>query len=319
MRYATLTLNPCLDHLIALETSFQPGALHRFDSTTLLAGGKGVNVSRMLQWLGAKSDAFGFCGGQTGELLCSILKKEGIAQRFTKTKAQTRLCVKFTDADGICSELNAKGGPIGRAEFSALLSDMSDYLLKKNKEEEPTTVFLCGSVPRGISQEVYADLILFFDEKRVKNLRFVLDADAGALSAGLSKRPYLVKPNRAELSSVLGFTVDSAQTALYAAKRIYEEYGTRVCVTLGAEGSLYGGDEGTYLVNAPAAVLRGFVGAGDVYLATLVYSMDQKLPMEECLCRAASMAGAKVQSRNAVPPSEETVEEIAARVQVKKI
>ena len=49
MRYATLTLNPCLDHLIALETSFQPGALHRFDSTTLLAGGKGVNVSRMLQ------------------------------------------------------------------------------------------------------------------------------------------------------------------------------------------------------------------------------------------------------------------------------
>ena len=61
------------------------------------------------------------------------------------------------------------------------------------------------------------------------------------------------------------------------------------------------------------------MGAGDVYLATLVYSMDQKLPMEECLCRAASMAGAKVQSRNAVPPSEETVEEIAARVQVKKI
>ncbi len=75
MRYATLTLNPCLDHLIALETSFQPGALHRFDSTTLLAGGKGVNVSRMLQWLGAKSDAFGFLGGQTGELLISILKK----------------------------------------------------------------------------------------------------------------------------------------------------------------------------------------------------------------------------------------------------
>ena len=319
MRYATLTLSPCLDQTIFLQHSFQPGFLNRFEHSSISAGGKGVNVSRMLHMLGAQSDMFGFCGGTTGKLLCDLLTREGLSNRFTQTQAATRVCVKLTDADGICSELNGRAGPIHQEEFAALLRTLQTLLRGREENEEPITVFLCGSVPYGIADGVYGDLIRYFDSSRARHVRFVLDADAQPLSLGLAQRPSLMKPNRHELSNMLGFTVDSADTALYAAKRIYEEYQTAVAVTLGAEGSVYVGEQGSYLVNAPSVAPRALVGAGDVYLATLVFLLDQAIPIETALRHAAAMAGAKVENTEHFLPSVTAAEELARRVTVRKV
>ena len=106
MRIATVTLNPAIDRNIIYEKSLAVGELNRVNSAVVNAGGKGINVSRMLKKLGEDTHIYGLNGGRTGKMLIEILEEEGIKCEFTPTECETRMNIKITDADNKETEIN---------------------------------------------------------------------------------------------------------------------------------------------------------------------------------------------------------------------
>ena len=100
MKIATITLNPAIDRNILYEEGLMTGGLNRVSPAVVNAGGKGINVSRMLKRLGIEPYTYGFIGGYTGNMLVDMLKNEGIETQFTKTLAETRINIKITDKNG---------------------------------------------------------------------------------------------------------------------------------------------------------------------------------------------------------------------------
>ena len=97
MKIATVTLNPAIDRSIVYENELCPGALNRVEGALVNAGGKGINVSRMLKKLGMESVVYGLNGGRCGKMLADMLEEEGIANEFTDTSAETRMNIKITE------------------------------------------------------------------------------------------------------------------------------------------------------------------------------------------------------------------------------
>ena len=313
MRYATLTLNPCIDKTMFFDTPFEAGRLNRAETGSLHSGGKGLNVSRVLKTLGVEAPALGFCGGETGMILEKLLDEEGITHQFAKTEAPTRVCVKMIDSGGVCTECNESGGPIKKSELAALLKTTNRLL---GDAGDKCYFFMGGSIPKGIEKSAYADIISFYKDRRV---RFILDADGEALTKGLAEGPWMIKPNLYELSGLVGFEIDSVGDAISACRTIADTFGTRVLCTLGEKGSLYVSDEGVWECSAPKVPMRGFSGAGDTYLAGFISLLTQGGSVPESLRFGAAMAAAKVSLPGNTVPSVEEAETHYSNVSVRKL
>ncbi len=299
MKIATLTLNPCIDKTLYFNRAFTTGELNRSAYAMLNAGGKGINVARIYRRLGIRAAAYGFSGGSTGQLLCSLLAEEDITPIFTPTSCDTRMCIKLIDADGVCTEANEVGGPILDGEYAALKKQLTDFLTECERDGEDGILFAGGSIPAGLDRGLYREIISMFADSPV---RFILDADGEALKTGLEGSPWLIKPNAHELSELIGYEItgrDAKEKAVAAAKasrRICAQYGSNVLCTLGADGAVFTGEEGAYYVNAPHVTLRGFTGAGDTFLASFVFAYEKNgHDIESALCFASSAAAAKVE------------------------
>ncbi len=299
MKIATLTLNPCMDKTLYFHDAFQTGALNRPAYSVMNVGGKGINVARIYKRLGIYAVALGFCGEEMGGLLKKALEKEEIPMSFVKTQADTRICVKMIDADGICTEANEPGGPITAQEYDALKKKLLTFAAECSAEGAHGCLFIGGSIPDGLEKTAYHALIQLVADFPV---RVILDADGLALKEGLRARPWLIKPNDFELSQLTGYEIsgkDASARAVAAAKasrRIHAEYGTNVLCTLGKDGAVWTGDEGSFYVNAPRVTLKGFTGAGDTFLASFVFAYEKNGgEIESALCFASSAAAAKVE------------------------
>lgn len=318
MKYAALTLNPCIDKTLYFSGTFSAGKLNRAENTVMSAGGKGVNVSRVLKKLGeTDAPSFGFRGGETGGLLLSLLEKENLQIRFTESNADTRMCIKMIDGDGICTEANEPGGPFTEEETQTLFESLLSYA-----EKEETTVFLGGSIPRGIEKTAYRTLT---EQLKHRGARVILDADGDALKYGLEAKPFMIKPNDAELSMLTGRRIggetreDRISAAASLARETAKTYDTRVLCTLGADGAIWTDGTRCYAVNAPKVPLRGFTGAGDTFLAAFVHTLStsnvensvgtvDNCPEIGALRYGASAAAAKVASPGTEIPEKEAME-----------
>ena len=166
----TVTLNPALDRILEVE-DLVPDDANRVVLETRWAGGKGIDVSRVLLELGSRSVALGFVGGFAGLELEGRLINEGVLTRFVKTAGETRTNVYVRDRKtGEQAAINCRGPEIRPQEVAELFNQVRDL-------HDADTVIMSGSVPRGVNPGFYAQLILTLKEKRA----FVaLDADVGA-------------------------------------------------------------------------------------------------------------------------------------------
>ena len=89
----TVTLNPSIDFIVRLD-SLALGSVNRMTSDDKFAGGKGINVSRILKRLDIENTATGFIGGFTGRFVKDGLVDEGIATKFVEVSEDTRINVK---------------------------------------------------------------------------------------------------------------------------------------------------------------------------------------------------------------------------------
>jgi len=301
MHVATLTLNPSLDKTMYFDAPFKVGALNRASrSVPPIIGSKGINVSRMLHVCGVEAVALGFIGGENGRIAREQLNSQGIIHRFVETKAETRLNIKLIDSEGVCTEANEKGGPIEPEELERLISEI--------KALPGGGIFVMGgSIPQGVEKSVYNFLITML---KSRGTYCVLDCDGDALKLGMQAGPALIKPNLFELSQYIWREL-SPDEAAAECEAIYKATGTEVLCTLGGDGAVFAGAEGTFRVPGKRVTVRGFTGAGDTALAVFLYRRffcgDSSY---KALVRANEAAAIKVQLPSTEMPTREMLESI---------
>ena len=312
MKIAILTLNPGIDRIVYLDTPTKLGTLNRAAKTVVNQGSKGANVAIMLKTLGADPKYFTFTGGDMAQLSESFTNDAGVDSCFSETVCGVRTNTKIIDSDGVCTEFNERGGPVTQDELSHIIDSMKSY--------SPELVIMNGSLPQGVPTDVYKCIIKHFNKVGAIT---VLDCDGEAMKNGLEARPHLIKPNRRELSGIVG--VDESQlmdanSVINAAKSVANKHGCHVICTLDGDGSVYTDGKNSYAVTAAPVQLMGFSGAGDTYLSAYIYKKYiQKCDDVTALKYASAAAGAKVELPGTTLPGVEQIEKLVKTVEVKNI
>ncbi|MPY20704.1 1-phosphofructokinase [Paenibacillus glucanolyticus] len=253
----TVTLNPSIDYIVEVEF-IELGGLNRMTRDMKFPGGKGINVSRVLNQLGAENTAIGFLGGFTGRYIDETLGREGIRTDFVNIADDTRINVKLKHGDE--TEINGLGPVIRPEETDALLHKLSQL-------QAGDIVVLSGSVPPSLGPGFYERLI---GACRKSSAEFVMDTTGEALMKALAHRPLLVKPNHHELAELFGVVMDSNELLVTYGRKLLEEGAQHVLISMAGEGALLITADQVYHANVPLGTVRNSVGAGDSMIAGFV-------------------------------------------------
>ncbi|GAA0850275.1 1-phosphofructokinase [Bifidobacterium pullorum subsp. gallinarum] len=253
----TVTLNPSIDYIVEVEF-IELGGLNRMTRDMKFPGGKGINVSRVLNQLGAENTAIGFLGGFTGRYIDETLGREGIRTDFVDIADDTRINVKLKHGDE--TEINGLGPVIRPEETDALLHKLSQL-------QAGDIVVLSGSVPPSLGPGFYERLI---GACRKSSAEFVMDTTGEALMKALVHRPLLVKPNHHELAELFGVVIDSNELLVTYGRKLLEEGAQHVLISMAGEGALLITADQVYHANVPSGTVRNSVGAGDSMIAGFV-------------------------------------------------
>ena len=313
MKIATLTLNPALDRSMLFDP-FTQGALNRAVSAVTTLGGKGRNVSRVLKIHGIEAAAYGFCGGDNGEVMKRMLEKEGVSYCFTDSAAPTRMNIKITDKSGEATEASESGGPITDAETKKILDSLDELFCGKNGDV-PEYFVISGSIPRGMPSDIYKTIA---EKAKEKGIKIILDCDRDALKNGVEARPYLIKPNKFELEQYAGHHFANDNEMINYACNLSEKYGIKIIITLGGDGAMYVGSDGVIKVGAPKVEMKGFTGAGDSFLATFIAKYNGENPADS-LRAAASFSAAKVELEGTLLPDAETAKKYIDVIKAERV
>lgn len=261
----TVTFNPSLDYIVSVK-DFRLGKTNRTCAEQMLPGGKGINVSTVLQNLGIENVALGFTAGFTGD---EILKKmEGIGFHCDFIRIEngfSRINIKMKDFDG--TEINGQGPSIGKQDIDRLME-------KLDRLKEGDILVLAGSIPESMPDSIYHDILARLDGR---GIGFVVDATRNLLLNVLEYHPFLIKPNNHELGEIFDVTLTTREEVVPYAKKLQEKGARNVLVSMAGEGAVLAAENGeVYRQPAPKGKLVNAVGAGDSMVAGFVAGWTQK-------------------------------------------
>ena len=302
----TVTLNPAVDYYMDMN-KLEEGELNKVNNSYTLAGGKGINVSKVLKNFGIESMALGFCGGFTGEYIRADLNKYGIKDNFIIIEEDTRINVKIKKKKKE-TEIMGKSPKILKQNIDALLSIVDSI-------EDNDILVLSGSVPSSVKEDIYKDII---DKTKSKNnVRVILDSRENAFKIAVKEKVFLTKPNKKELSEYFGKDIRSVYDIIVYAQQLVKDGSENVIVSLGKEGSIIVNKDEAYIGNAPDGELVSSVGAGDAMVAGIVYGISQNLNIIDAYKYAIASATATAFSEGLT--TFESMNNLLDKVEVKKI
>ena len=271
----TLTLNPAVDRELTVPAVEYDAVLRASESRVDL-GGKGFNVSRMLQSLGATSTAVGFLGGRSGELLQDGLRKLGIATDFVWVSEETRTNVSIvTENHNHYIKVNEKGPSVEPRKQEELLAKINAITRRGD------WWVLAGSLPPCVGEAFYAQVVKVLNQHQANA---VLDTTSESLRQGCAEGPFLVKPNVEEACALTHRPLNDLTEIAAAAADIRKMGAQNVVISMGKAGALLHTDEGTWLVETPKVQERNPIGAGDSMVGGLVWALTQGHSLRESLC-----------------------------------
>lgn len=286
----TVTPNPSLDRTYELPGLVR-GTVLRAASDRVDPGGKGVNVSRAIAAAGHRTVAVAPLGGPEGDLLARLLAEHGIEAAGVPIAGSTRVNITLVEPDGTLTKVNAAGPEIARAEAERLLETV------RARSAGAGWIACCGSLPRGLPPQWYADLVAL---SHGAGVRIALDTSGAALIAALPERPDVIKPNAQELAEAVGRPLATVGDALDAAQELCGLGARSVLASLGSVGQLLVEPSGAYFAAARVDAVRSDVGAGDASLAGFLSSGGQG---SAALTAAVAHGAAAVQLPGSVMPT----------------
>ena len=255
----TVTLNPAIDYIVNVN-DFKTGEVNRVNSDIKYPGGKGINVSRVLNNFGIDTKALGFIGGFTGEFIKNYIEDEGVETDFINVEGDTRINVKLKSNKE--TEINGYGPTITEENLNSLF----DKIKKINSED---ILVLAGNVQKSVPRDVYSQIQNICAKNNVK---VIVDTTGKSLMNTLKNKPFLIKPNNHELSEVLNVNIDNIDDTIYYAKKLVDIGAQNVIISMAGDGALLICDEGVYKATTPKGEVKNCVGAGDSLIAGFLAS-----------------------------------------------
>ena len=284
----TVTFNPSLDYIVATD-SLILGKVNRTVSELILSGGKGVNVSIVLNNLNVKNRALGFIAGFTGKEIENGLKKLGCCCDFiTIEKGFSRINIKIKAKEE--TELNGMGPEISQKELNQLFEKL-DCLQSQD------ILILAGSVPNSLPQNIYEKIM---ERLQNKNIKIIVDATKDLLINVMKYQPFLVKPNTHELGELFHTTLNTEEDIIFYGKKLQQmaNGNVNVLVSRAGEGAiLIGTDDNIYKSPAPKGTLINSVGAGDSMVAGFIAGYLKNHSLEEAFYMGVATGSASAFSK----------------------
>ena len=300
----TLTLNPSIDYIINME-NFIPGDINLTKSEYKLPGGKGINVSQVLNNLETPNTALGFIGGFTGNFIKKSLDKKNINNNFIEVDGDTRINIKMKDNSNE-SEINGNSPKILSEELEKLKEKLK---LLTSKD----TLVLSGSVPKSITSSIYKDIM----DTLPHGVKIILDAKDEALLEGIKGKPYMIKPNNHELGDIFNVKLKSIEDIIFYGKKLIDLGAKNIIVSMAGDGALLITPNHSYIADAPKGKLINSVGAGDSLVAGFTYGIYKNLDIVEAFKLGIACGSASAFSENLCTKIE--AEKLLKEITVKKI
>lgn len=264
-----VSLNPTIDKTVRVD-GFQIGATNRALDVRESAGGKAVNVAIVLKELGKDPRVLGVNSRMDGEILREALESHSIFYDFHDLDAPARVNLKVIDiTTKTVTEVNDPGIEVG----SDLLSRIADELVETPDSGE--AVVLAGKLPPKAPDTWYADVV---ERLKAKDVRAIVDTSGEALKAAVKKGPWMIKPNAAELSELLGREVKTLGDVEKASSELIDQYKISVVlVSLGSKGMYLATTDSSLYAPGITVDVKNTVGAGDSAVAGAIAFMDGTL------------------------------------------
>jgi len=274
----TITLNPALDRTIWIQ-KVRDDVSNRILEEKSFAGGKSVDVSKVLKNLGVDNIALGFVGGFAGRELEGRLLNEGIETDFVRVSGETRTNIIIHETGtGKQLAFNARGPEIKPDELMQFIEQLEKLPCGE-------VVAIGGSIPLGVSPEIYRKIISLVKRCQAK---VVLDVDGEALRQGIKALPNVIKPNIHELSELAGRELKGLDDVVSAARSINQQGVEIVLVSMGAKGILLVSEGQQYLAVPPNVNVESTIGAGDSSVAGFVSGLVRGKDLKQCLIYAVA-------------------------------
>lgn len=266
----TITLNPSVDIAYQLDT-FHLDTVNRVEKVQKTAGGKGLNVTRVLKQVGEDVVATGFIGGEIGSYVKKQLTRNDIKNSFVEIGNETRNCIAVLH-DGQQTEILEQGPTIQEHEALNFIEHLE--IILNNVE----VVVISGSLPKGLASNYYVEIVELCKQCDVA---VVLDCSGEALKKVLEsqQKPTVIKPNTEELSQLIGknITDDIQELKSVLSGQLFQGI-EWIVVSLGAKGAFAKHNEKFYRVKIPKINVVNPVGSGDSTVAGIAASLAHALP-----------------------------------------
>jgi len=306
----TITLNPAIDREYVVP-AIEFDTVLRASGSHVDLGGKGFNVSRMVQSLGGHSTALGFIGGKSGEYLQEGLEALGIQTRFVWVPGETRTNIHIIPAGyHTYLKINEPGPEIPLSAQTELVDNV------RSLAGPGQWWVLAGSLAPGVPENYYAVLI---DTIHSAGGRTILDTSGAALAAGCRAGAYLVKPNEHEASKLTGIQITDQATAVEAAHKILTLGPKSIILSLGKAGAVFADAAATWYARSPEIVEGNPVGAGDSLVGGTVWALGQGLPGEEALRWGIACGAATASQPGTTVGTLSQVQDLLSHVQLNRL
>ena len=306
----TVTLNPALDKTATVE-NLRLDSVNRISELRVDPGGKGINVSKVVRELGAKTVAIALLGGHTGTMLRNMLAELGIECKVLEVEGETRTNLKIKDpALKTNTDINEPGPEVTDEQLRGMLDGLVGEVGSGD------IVVLSGSLPRGAAADTYKVWVAALKKTGAK---VYLDADGDKLVRGIEAKPDLIKPNEIELGAMMGRTLDADEKIVEAARELIDGGLDRVMVSMGGAGALYVARDVTIKANPVKVPVGSTVGAGDSVVAALAYAQDKGLGLEDTMRLTMATGAANVMQSGTQAAPRELVDSLIDKVVVTRL
>jgi 1-phosphofructokinase family hexose kinase len=281
----TVTLNPAVD-LACTVPGFALDQVNRAVSFRSDAGGKGVNIARLLRLFDLEVGATGFLGRENADIFEKLFKNKGIEDTFVRIPGSTRIGIKILDSTKqTTTDINLPGLSPNPEQLEQLFDAVERQL------QDTVMVIIAGSLPPCVPTDTVGKLVKLI---RLRQVKVFVDTSGPALAHAINSTPTLIKPNLEELAEYLGHPLSDNQEILREAKKLIDTGIETVVISLGERGALFVEKDAFYFTTPPAVEVVSTVGAGDAMVGSMAAGLAQKLSLQERARLATAVSAAVV-------------------------
>lgn len=305
----TVTLNVAVDKAYVID-ELKKGEVMRVLKCTNTAGGKGLNVAKVVKLCQEEVLATGFVGGHAGAYVEEMLADCQVNSEFVHIEGETRSCINVLAADGSSTEFLEPGEIVSQEKIREFLDNFDEIINRSD------VITISGSAPKGIPSDIYATIISMVREKGKK---VILDTSGILLKEGIKACPTMIKPNSDEIEALLGISIGNREELIEGAKKIQAGGIEYVAVSLGKDGALVVTKDKVYHGLPPTITPVNTVGCGDSMVAAFAVGLAKGYQIQECLRYAVSVSAANALTMETGSFKESDRKEIYEKVEIKCI